>query len=728
MPIRSLNRKRAESVRQHAAPAFSYPQALAARWLLRAMEMDLTYPDADFFECASWACDGLEPVVTALKNAASSLRGQGSAEAKRNIRNLAERSGKDLPGGIAELIEADVDMAPLVREATEDLLRQKAQKAKGKSPEAQALQRIFGMDEAAALLCEYAFMASMHRPVSSYFEGCLDLEEYHNRRNLADMLRIDQIRCRELVPQLAEMGVFNEEEDIRLNSCVEKALIAGDEDTLQKHFCMPLTGDTLPLDQFHIPKEALEDVVRLLQCDNEVPLQILVYGRAGTGKSTFARSLAEALGLKAWAVPCRVNADIHERRASLMACLRLAGQNKGAFVLVDEADQMLDTDADTANGNYSEKAWLDGLLEEKGRRIIWITNKVSHLDQAVRRRFSYSVCFDALAEQDRQDVWEQTARRLRVESRLKREDAAELSRKYPVEPSIVENALLRARSIAPRGGFMACLERVLEAHLTLRQDGCHYRPPHGARAGYSLDCICTDVPVEGLIARFRTLDRILRAGATDAEAGAGNMLFYGPAGTGKTELARHIAATLRRECLLKKASDLLSPYVGETEQNIASAFAEAERTGAMLIIDEVDSFLQQRDRVLHSWENTQVNEFLTALDGYAGFCACTTNLYENIDPGVIRRFMHKIRFTYATAHQHKALYSNLLCPLLPNAPEAGIWETLCRQKFLTPGDFSSVRKQFRLEEEGSFGHRDLLNALLREQRMKRDADSKKVGF
>ncbi len=104
MPIRSLNRKRAESVRQHAAPAFSYPQALTARWLLRAMEMDLTYPDADFFECASWACDGLEPVVTALKNAASSLRGQGSAEAKRNIRNLAERSGKDLPGGIAELI------------------------------------------------------------------------------------------------------------------------------------------------------------------------------------------------------------------------------------------------------------------------------------------------------------------------------------------------------------------------------------------------------------------------------------------------------------------------------------------------------------------------------------------------------------------------------------------------------------------------------------------------
>ena len=60
------------------------------------------------------------------------------------------------------------------------------------------------------------------------------------------------------------------------------------------------------------------------------------------------------------------------------------------------------------------------------------------------------------------------------------------------------------------------------------------------------------------------------------------MLFYGLSGTGKTELARYISTTLGKPLLLKRCSDLLGPFVGQTEQLIASAFEEAESTDSML--------------------------------------------------------------------------------------------------------------------------------------------------
>ena len=45
---------------------------------------------------------------------------------------------------------------------------------------------------------------------------------------------------------------------------------------------------------------------------------------------------------------------------------------------------------------------------------------------------------------------------------------------------------------------------------------------------------------------------------------------------------------------MRSASELLSKWLGETEQQIASMFAEAEAEGALLFLDEADSFLRDR--------------------------------------------------------------------------------------------------------------------------------------
>src|SRR5690606_2258430 len=68
--------------------------------------------------------------------------------------------------------------------------------------------------------------------------------------------------------------------------------------------------------------------------------------------------------------------------------------------------------------------------------------------------------------------------------------------------------------------------------------------------------------------------------------GHGSLCFHGAPGTGKTALAEHIARSLERPLLVKQASDLMSKFVGETEQNMAAMFREAEAEKAVLLLDE----------------------------------------------------------------------------------------------------------------------------------------------
>ncbi len=164
-----------------------------------------------------------------------------------------------------------------------------------------------------------------------------------------------------------------------------------------------------------------------------------------------------------------------------------------------------------------------------------------------------------------------------------------------------------------------------------------------------------------------------------------SLCLQGPPGTGKSAFVRHLAERLGLEAMQKRASDLMSMFVGETEKEIAAAFAEARDAEAFLVFDEADSLLADRRFAVRNWEVSQVNEMLTWMESHPLPFACTTNFGEHLDPATLRRFTFKVAFDYLSPEQATAAFRAYFA-FAPPAAVAGL-------AGLTPGDFAVVRRK-----------------------------------
>ena len=161
-----------------------------------------------------------------------------------------------------------------------------------------------------------------------------------------------------------------------------------------------------------------------------------------------------------------------------------------------------------------------------------------------------------------------------------------------------------------------------------------------------------------------------------------NLLFHGLPGTGKTEFVHYLADTTGHELVQKRASDLLSMWVGGTEAAIAAAFEEAEDQDAILLLDEADYLFINRQDARTSWERSQTKELLTQMEAYSGVLICCTNLLSNLDHAVLRRFVFKVAFKPLTLEGRIALFRRYF-PEAELTPQTAY--QLARLDVLTPG-------------------------------------------
>jgi SpoVK/Ycf46/Vps4 family AAA+-type ATPase len=164
-------------------------------------------------------------------------------------------------------------------------------------------------------------------------------------------------------------------------------------------------------------------------------------------------------------------------------------------------------------------------------------------------------------------------------------------------------------------------------------------------------------------------------------------LLSGAPGTGKTLCAEAIAGELSRPLMSVSAADLLSKWVGESEQNIARVFSQAARAGAVLFLDEIDALLPARASAsgpVARHDISMINTLLTAIERHDGLVLLATNLPDTLDPALARRLAYRLAFPLPDATVRARIWQRLLPATVPVESPLD-FEALGRAHALTGG-------------------------------------------
>ncbi|MEI6415198.1 MAG: AAA family ATPase, partial [Pseudomonadota bacterium] len=439
----------------------------------------------------------------------------------------------------------------------------------------------------------------------------------------------------------------------------------------------------------HLAKEStrLREVLKQATATGAIGVNALFYGAPGTGKTELARALAEACGLTAYQVrSADDDGDGLSREGRLSAYLlaqRLLERRSDTLLIFDEVEDVF-SDGDNwlaamMGGHRApgrQKGRMNRILEENRVPAVWITNSKEGMDPAFLRRFLLPVAFVTPPRSVRRQMAERHLGGCQLPVALLDELAADAAL-TPAQLGVARR-LLDLQPDAPA-------EQTVREGVAAVRTMLHGQPaPQLQKPATEFDVAFLNL--SGGIAPANIAQALERQGR-------GSLCFYGPPGTGKTVFAQVLAEALDRELVARQASDLISCYVGETEQNLARLFRECDSTQTVLLLDEVDSFLSDRRQAKQSWERTQVNELLQQMERFPGIFIAATNLMSGLDAAAMRRFNFKLEFRPLTPAQRLALFAREALGAGPEAVPQTLVRSLNTLDGLTPGDFATVCRQ-----------------------------------
>jgi len=561
--------------------------------------------------------------------------------------------------------------------------------------------------EALQLYVEAMQLPALDRLVDRVVDG--DTSRYVNRKKLPALSRILGLSAGETErvfspgSPLFIKGLFflDNEGDVIISAPLKKMVNsprrAGRD--IKSLVLEKKTAATLSRADFEHLAQDYDYLVRLLSQglkEGARGLNILLYGPPGTGKTELAKSLAAEAGADLYPVSeTSTENSPSARLAELQMARTLVAGDPGAMLLMDEAEDVFD-DSSSRREEKNSKLFLNRMLEKNETPVIWISNRIRPFDPAYLRRFSYALEVKTPPVQARARIWRKELARKKI--KLADKEIGRLAKNYELPPSYAVSAIQAAKLVRDKGA----IERTLES-LEYAVTGRPKLILEENKADFNPALLNTDTDLAKLT------ERVLRG-----RLNGFSLCLFGAPGTGKSEYARHLAERMGLEVLHKRASDLLSKWVGESEKNIAAAFREARTEKNFLIFDEADSLLRDRGQADHSWEVTQVNEMLTWMESHPYPFACTTNLMDQLDQASLRRFTFKVKYDYLTRDQARLAFRHFFGQDFEVKLEA-----------LTPGDFVVAANKAKIL--GLTEPAELVELLAREQEAK-GVKSAGIGF
>lgn len=449
-------------------------------------------------------------------------------------------------------------------------------------------------------------------------------------------------------------------------------------------------------------------------------VNLLIHGAPGLGKTQLARVLAMQAGLQAFEVaacaPDMKPISGDSRLAAYRAAQRLL-KNRAAVLIFDEFEDVSDLrGARFNNSDTVSKGSLNELLETNQVPTIFITNAPDDIDRAHLRRFNIVIEAKLPSVARRRELL-----RAAAGDYLNEELIDNIVEHREATAAIVKRAVSVVDTINVAGPAENRHELFCEVLGGILQMQTQQPVDLGRRQ-------LADDPAALYDASLSNADIDLVELANDLQGPHGcRILLYGAPGTGKTAFGRWLARETDAPLLVRRASDLLDAYVGNTEKLIAQAFKQAQDDGAVLLIDECDSFLRSRSDVDRQWQQTMTNELLTQIEAYQGVLVLTTNLMNSVDEAVMRRIDHKIKLDYLKPAQLGTLLRRYCEMLSLDAPSEICLQRVGQLTYVAPGDFAVVARQARLRRVETPD--DFVERLSAETKFKRDRkEHRPIGF
>lgn len=486
-----------------------------------------------------------------------------------------------------------------------------------------------------------------------------------------------------------------------------------DKRDLQEDFMKPAAESKLSLEDFkHIPEvrgQILPALKNAIQ-NHKTGCNILLYGKSGTGKTELTRTAAQHLGLKLYSVGSEEEGK--NRIAALRTSDKFLYKSTDSLLVVDECD-------DIFNSGFSlffmpvrtNKGRIIEALESNARPTFWTCNSIRGIDDAILRRFDIILEMPRLTPELREKIFSK-----RLGEGFSDDFLQALSENDDVSFAMLDRAATIAATFEANSQQQKENDILGLLNQTLKAQQCKpVQVSNKKESPYEASFANTSIDLMELSEGLKGTDRA-------------TICLYGASGTGKSAYVHWLAKKLKKPLIVKRASDILDCYVGNSEKKIARAFEEANARGAILLFDEADSFLRTRKYANHSWEVTQVNEMLTQMENFDGFFIATTNLMDDIDEAALRRFDLKAEFKWLRDDQKVSLlklYGKAM-DIQGEPVEEDLWR-LKAIEAIAPGDYGNILKRSRFSPVKSFS--EFVDRIIDECKLKRSAvHTNPIGF